>query len=278
MRQSGGRAIGGGDVSTAEDHGDAEHRQLARRYRPTSWRSRRPAAAIRSGRPMNVAASERRRANARERCADRHTPIRATKRSNKMRKKMLAAVVAAASCTATLAGAGGPAAADGGHPGPTPTLAEIFLSDGNQFRPQPVRLRHRHRGRAAIPRTRRRGVRPRRRVDRVPPQRLGVPSARRRSGGAEATPGAGRGTYVARPNRRASSDVPFRGGSAIGRRAEPCTASPRKSDIVSPTTGCRGTLRGRCLRSAAGHYPRGLSDGLRLHFAGYRPRRSAAKS
>ena len=49
-----------------------------------------------------------------------------------MRNKMLAAVVAAVSCTATLAGAGGPAAADGGHPGPTPTLAEILLSDGNQ--------------------------------------------------------------------------------------------------------------------------------------------------
>ena len=45
----------------------------------------------------------------------------------------ISAVVAAASCTTTLAGAGGPAAADGGHPGPTPTLAEIFLSDGNQF-------------------------------------------------------------------------------------------------------------------------------------------------
>ena len=50
-----------------------------------------------------------------------------------MRNKMLADVFAAVSCTATLAGAGGPAAADGGHPGPTPTLAEIFLSDGNQF-------------------------------------------------------------------------------------------------------------------------------------------------
>ena len=49
-----------------------------------------------------------------------------------MRKRMLAAVAAAAICTTILAGTGGPAAADGGHPGPTPTLAEILLSDGNQ--------------------------------------------------------------------------------------------------------------------------------------------------
>jgi uncharacterized surface protein with fasciclin (FAS1) repeats len=46
---------------------------------------------------------------------------------------MFAAVVAAASCTTILAGPAGPAAADGGDPGPAPTLAEILLSDGNQF-------------------------------------------------------------------------------------------------------------------------------------------------
>ena len=50
-----------------------------------------------------------------------------------MRKRMLAAVVAAASCTTILTGTGGPAAAEGGDPGPAPTLAEILLSDGNQF-------------------------------------------------------------------------------------------------------------------------------------------------
>jgi uncharacterized surface protein with fasciclin (FAS1) repeats len=50
-----------------------------------------------------------------------------------MRKRMIAAVVAAASCTTILAGTAGPAAADGGHHGPAPTLAEILLSDGNQF-------------------------------------------------------------------------------------------------------------------------------------------------
>ena len=49
-----------------------------------------------------------------------------------MRKRMLAAVVAAAICTTILAGTGGPAAADGGHPDPTLTLAEILPSKGSQ--------------------------------------------------------------------------------------------------------------------------------------------------
>ena len=82
---------------------------------------------------LNVAASERGRAKARGRCADRHAPIRATKRSQTMRKRMFAAVVAAASCTTILAGTAGPAAAERRSTGPAPTLAEILLSDGNQF-------------------------------------------------------------------------------------------------------------------------------------------------
>jgi Fasciclin domain len=50
-----------------------------------------------------------------------------------MRKRMTTAVLAAATCVALAVGAAGPAGAEEQTPGQPPTLADVLLSDGNQF-------------------------------------------------------------------------------------------------------------------------------------------------
>jgi hypothetical protein len=50
-----------------------------------------------------------------------------------MRKRMITAMLAAATCTALAIGAAGPVGAEERTSGQAPTLADVLLSDGNQF-------------------------------------------------------------------------------------------------------------------------------------------------
>ena len=54
-----------------------------------------------------------------------------------MPTRMIAAVLAAAACTTTLATSAGSAVAESDDPAPAPTLADVLLSDGNQFDANP---------------------------------------------------------------------------------------------------------------------------------------------